>query len=283
MGLICVRRRSWRSVTGACAFLAVGAALGACDKNVVELAGTVERTTLEITAPISEVIIDIPVTPGSRVTADQELVRLDTELAGAELRAIEASLAAAQATLVEAEQEFQRRAELRRRRVASGQELDRARRQRDEAAAVVAEREARVLQAQRRLRNLTLRSHAAGVVDQLPFEVGERVPPGAVVAVVQTDDNPWVRIWLPARAVALLTPETRATVEIEGLAQPLSGTVEEVARQPEFTPHYALTERESAHLVFRARVVLTDAPADLRPGLPARVKLRLTPSKKESA
>ena len=268
-----------RSVAVVCVLLG----LGGCDKNVFELAGTVERTTLEITAPVSEVIVDIPVTAGSRVTADQEVVRLDTEVADAELKAFEASLAAAQATLVEGEQEFQRKTQLSLRRVASQQELDRARRQRDEAVAVVAEREARVIQAQRRLRDLTLRSHAAGVVDRLPFEVGERVPPGAVVAVVQTDDDPWVRIWLPARAVALLTPEARAEVRIEGLPEWYSGRIEEVARQPEFTPHYALTERESAHLVYRARVVLTDAPADLRPGLPALVKLALPPPEKTSA
>lgn len=255
---------------------------GGCDKGVFELAGTVERTTLEITAPISEVIVEIPVTPGSRIATDQELVRLDTEVADAELRAFEAALAAAQATLVEGEQEFQRKTELSQRRVASKQELDRARRQRDEAVAVVAEREARAVQARRRLRDLTLRSHDAGVVDQLPFEVGERVPPGAVVAVVQTDDNPWVRVWVPARAVALLTPEARAEVKIEGLPDWFAGRLEEVARQPEFTPHFALTERESAHLVYRARVVLTDAPADLRPGLPARVKLILAPPAKKA-
>lgn len=258
-------------------------ALGGCGKKVFELAGTVERTTLEITAPISEVIVEIPVTAGSRVLPDQEIVRLDTEVADAELKAFEASLAAAQATLVEAEREFQRKTELSRRRVASGQELDRARRQRDEATALAAEREARVLQARRRLRDLTLRSHDTGVVDQLPFEVGERVPPGAVVAVVQTDEDPWVRVWIPARAVALLTPEARAQVKIEGLKDWYGGRIEEVAREPEFTPHYALTERESAHLVYRARVVLTDAPADLRPGLPARVKLVLAPVKKTAA
>ncbi|MCP4202717.1 MAG: efflux RND transporter periplasmic adaptor subunit [bacterium] len=270
---------AWRAAT----VLLTVVVAGGCGKRVLQLAGTVERTTLEITAPISEVIVEIPVTAGSRVTTDQEVVRLDTEVAEAELRAFEAALAAAQATLVEAEEEFRRKTELSRRRVASQQELGRARRQRDEATAVVAEREARVLQANRRLRDLTLRSHDAGVVDQLPFEVGERVPPGAVVAVVQTDDNPWVRVWIPARAVALLTPEARAEVKIEGLSDWFGGRVEEVAREPEFTPHYALTERESAHLVYRARVVLTDAPADLRPGLPARVKLILSRPGKKAA
>lgn len=254
-----------------------------CADDVFELAGTVERTTLEITAPISEVIVDIPVDPGSRVAPGQDLVLLDTEVAEAELKAFEASLSAAQAGLTEAEDEFKRNAELSRRRVASQQELGRARRQRDEATAVVAEREARVIQARRRLRDLTLRSPAAGVVDQLPFEAGERVPPGAVVAVIQTDENPWVRIWVPARAVSKLSSEARAEVEIEGLPGRFDGRVEEVARQPEFTPHFALTERESAHLVYRARVVLTDAPADLRPGLPARVKLIVSRSGKAAS
>jgi HlyD family secretion protein len=260
---------TWRAVPVALVLLASTG----CGGEVFELAGTVERTTLEITAPVSEVIVEIPVDPGSRVVADQEVVLLDTEVAAAELKAFEASLAAAQASLVEAVDEYKRNAELSRRRVASQQELGRARRQRDEATAAVAERQARVLQAQRRLRDLTLRSPEAGVVDQLPFEAGERVPPGAVVAVVQTDENPWVRIWVPARAVSRLSSEARAEVKIEGLPDWYAGRIVEVARQPEFTPHFALTERESAHLVYRARVVLTDAPADLRPGLPARVKL----------
>ncbi len=280
MRLHCRRDRVGTSVALGITMLSF-LAVGGCDRGVFELAGTVERTTLEITAPVSEVIVEIPVTAGSRVTPEQEVVRLDTEVAEAELRAFEAALAAVEATLVEGERELQRKTELSRRRVASQQELDRARRQRDEAAASVAEREARVIQARRRLRDLTLRSPAAGVVDQLPFEVGERVPPGAVVAVVQTLENPWVRIWVPARAVAQLSPEARAEVKIEGLPDWFSGRIEEVARQPEFTPHYALTERESAHLVYRARVVLTDAPADLRPGLPARVKLIVAASEKE--
>ncbi|MDH3744371.1 MAG: efflux RND transporter periplasmic adaptor subunit [Acidobacteriota bacterium] len=279
-----IHRQEWKLGGRHCAAVAIAlAVLAGCDRNVLELAGTVERTILEITAPISEVIVEIPIISGARVSMDQELVRLDSEVAEAELKAFEAALAAAQATLVEAEEEFVRKTELSRRRVASKQELGRARRQRDEASAVVAEREARIIQARRRLGDLTLRSHAAGVVDQLPFEVGERVPPGAVVAVVQTDDAPWVRVWLPARAVALLTPDARADVQIEGRSDWFNGRIEEVARQPEFTPHFALTEKESAHLVYRARVVLTDAPADLRPGLPARVKLTLSSPGKKAA
>ena len=113
-------------------------------------------------------------------------------------------------------------------------------------------------------------------MDQLPFEVGERVPAGGVVAVIQTDERPWIRVWLPSRAVGMLGGEAEAEVSIEGFDEAIPGRLLDVAREAEFTPHYALTERESAHLVYQARILLDEAPAELRPGLPARVRLSLT-------
>ncbi len=247
------------------------------DSRDFELVGTVERTTLELAAPVSEVVVDIPAGLGSRVEAGAIVVRLDTEVAEAELVAAQAGLAAAEANVLEAMEGFNRAERLARSRVGSTQDLDRARSRRDEVLAVVAERKARIAQAKRRLEDLTMRSLAGGVVDQLPFEIGERVPAGGVVAVIQTDDQPWVRVWLPARAVGKLGGEAAIRVTVEGFDAPLAGRLLDVAREPEFTPHYALTERESAHLVFQARIALDEAPAELRPGLPARVRLSLTP------
>lgn len=246
-----------------------------CAGETVELVGTVERTVLELGAPVSEVVVELPLAVGSRVGAGEVVVRLDSEVAEAELRASEAALAAAQATLTAAEQEFARVEKLRQSRVASPQQLDEARRARDEARALAFEREARVAQARKRLEDLTIRSWAAGVVDQLPYEVGERVPSGGVVGVVVADARPWVRVWLPARAVGKAQGSAPAAVEVEGFDETFSGHLTDVAREPEFTPHFALTERESEHLVYESKVVLDDAPEGLRPGLPARVRLRL--------
>ena len=47
----------------------------------------------------------------------------------------------------------------------------------------------------------------------------------------------------------------------------------DVAREPEFTPHYALTEHDRVHLVYETRVRILDPPDGLRPGVPARVRL----------
>jgi HlyD family secretion protein len=252
-----------------------GAVLVACGESSLDLAGTVERRILELGAPVSEVIVDIPVAVGDAVAAGDVLVRLDSTVAEAELRAWQAAKEAAQATLREAEREHQRFEGLQRQRVATPQQLDATRRALDEARALIAEREARAAQATKRLADLTITARAAGLIDQLPFEVGERVPPGGVTAVVLADESPWVRVWIPAHSVVRVNPGDAAEVRVEGLAGWLDGTVIEVAHQPSYTPHYALTERESAHLVYEGRVAIVGAPSDLRPGLSARVRIAL--------
>lgn len=251
-------------------------------ETTYHLAGTVERTMLELAAPVSEELVEMPVNLGSRVEAGQMVAKLDTTVADAELEAARAALAAAEAAVVETRQEYERNRRLLESRVGTQQNRDHARRLYDEALAQVAEKKARIAQAEKHLEDLTLRSRGGGIVDQLPFEIGERVPAGGVVAVIRSNERPWVRVWLPARAVSRITPEARAEVTIQGLDAHPTGRIEDVAREAEFTPHYALTERETAHLVYRARIVLEDAPEDLRPGLPAQVELHLVKRPRES-
>jgi HlyD family secretion protein len=265
--------RPWFSLA-ALALIAAGVALG-CGGESLTLVGTVERKSLELAAPVSEKIVEIAVQVGQPVAAGEVLVRLDSEVADLELVAAEARFAAAQAGEAAAEREYARIQGLRRANVSTAQQLDNSRQARDEAVARRAEQEARVAQNRHLSADLTVRAGEAGIVDQLPYEVGERVPAGGVVAVVLAASDPWVRVWVPARAAARLTPGTAAKVEVEGIAGKLNGRVEDVAREPEFTPHFALTERERANLVYEAKIRLVDAPPELRPGVGATVRLEL--------
>lgn len=256
--------------------LCAGLVGGCLDRDdEVALVGTVERKALEIAAPVSETIEEIQVELGDRVEAGQVLLTLDMQVASAELEAAQAAAEAALATLTEAQKELNRISGLRRAQVVSAQELDRARRAHDEAVASKAERAARVAQAEKRVRDLTIRSRLSGTVDQLPFEAGERSSAGGVVAVVVTDQAPWVRVWIPARVASRAPRGAPAKVFVEGLDGALDGVLEQVSQEAEFTPHYALTEEESAHLVYESRIRLDNAPGDLRAGLPARVELSL--------
>ena len=247
------------------------------DEGDLVLVGTVERTLVELAAPVSEVVMAVPVERGERVAPWQVLVELDPTLALALVMQAEARLASARTAAGVADQERSRITELHRGDVASQQQLDRARLEHDEGAARLREARALLAAAHKRMRDLALASPTPGVVDQLPFDVGERVPAGAVLAVVLSDDDPWVRVWVPERSAARVAPGTPAWIEIDGIGT-LHGKVLDVAREPQFTPHFALTERDRVHLVYQTRVTILDAPASLRPGVPASVTLLLDDS-----
>jgi HlyD family secretion protein len=239
----------------------------------LELVGTVERTLIELTAPVSEVIVDIPVQRGGHVERGDVVVRMDRAVAEAEVAAAEAALAGARTNAAVAQHDLLRSSELRRKEIASEQQHDRAKLVKEEASARLKEAEARLSIARKRLADLSVIAPVAGVVDQIPFDPGERVPAGAVVAVLLQDEEPWVRVWIPERAWMSVKLGTVATVNIDGAVRPLRGRIIDIAREPEFTPHYALTERERAHLVYEARVMIENAPPALRPGVPADVIL----------
>jgi len=237
------------------------------------LVGTIERTLVELTAPASESIVAVPVVRGQRVAEGETLVQLDTTYALADVAKAEANLAAARTALAVALQELNRTQELRRQTVTSQQQLERAELSSDEAKARLREAEAMVTAALKRTEDLRLVSPVSGVVDQLPFDEGERVPAGSVLAVLLADGKPWVRVWLPETSYIRVLPGTAAEVRIDGIEGVLHGKVLDVARESEFTPHYALTERDRSHLVYEARVELQDAPSFLRPGMPADVQI----------
>lgn len=254
-------------------FLALGSVGCGGEDGPLRLVGTVERTLIEVTAPTSEVLSEVAVARGEHVAAGRLIARLDPTFAEAEIVHAEAALAAARSGAAVAASDLDRARKLRRDNVASQQELDRARLAHDESEARLREADAALAIARKRRADLVLAAPVAGVVDQIPFDVGERVPAGAVLVVILADDDPWVRVWLPETHFAGVDPGTAASVRIDGVVGSLRGSVLDVAREPAFTPHYALTERDRVHLVYETRVRILGAPDGLRPGVPAEVEI----------
>ncbi len=243
----------------------------------LRLVGSVERTLIELVAPTSEVIVAIEVRRGQRVEPGKVIVRLDPTLAEAEIARTEAELAGARTAVTVAQHELERLEHLRAANVASEQALERAQLQRSQAVSQRRALEAALDVARKRRRDLDLATPVAGVLDQVAFDEGERVPLGAVVAVLLADGEPWVRVWIPEDRVVNVQPGTGAAIRIDGLDRTLEGSVLDVSREPEFTPHYALTERDRVYLVYETRVAIHDAPVALRPGVPAEVRLLVPP------
>ncbi len=147
----------------------------------------------------------------------------------------------------------------------TAEELGQARAALDEAEALLAETE---ISAAR----LELKAPRAGIVETLPYEVGERPPRGATVAVLLADSAPYARVYVPEPIRARVTPGLRALIRVDGIAQPFEAEVRFVAADAAFTPYYSLTQRDRSRLSYPAEVVLTGDRAQTLPtGVPVEV------------
>jgi HlyD family secretion protein len=127
-----------------------------------------------------------------------------------------------------------------------------------------------------RLARLEVRAPRAGSVDALPFELGERPPPGAVVAVLLADGPPWARVHVPAPVRLRLRAGAAAHVRIDGFDEPFEGRLRTISHDAAFTPYFALSQRDRSRLSYLAEVDVTSPAAhELPTGVPVEVTFEL--------
>lgn len=143
----------------------------------------------------------------------------------------------------------------------------------EQAQAHVDEIEHALTVARKHLDDLHITATRSGRIDSLPWKLGERVPAGAVLAVLLADDNLYVRAYAPEAVRAQLQVGTQLPVRVDGVATPIVGTLIHVQRDPAFSPHYALTATERSRLMYLIKVKLDDSAIDLPSGIPAQVIL----------
>ena len=122
------------------------------------------------------------------------------------------------------------------------------------------------------LSRLAVHAPTAGVVEILPYELGERPAAGAVVGALLVDAAPYARIYVPEPVRARVVPGLPAVVRVDGMDAAYAGTVRFVAFEAAFTPYFALTQRDRSRLSYLAEVTLTDpVAAELPTGIPVEV------------
>jgi HlyD family secretion protein len=121
------------------------------------------------------------------------------------------------------------------------------------------------------LERLEITAPVAGLVDSLPFEVGERPRPGDVVAVLLGGTQPYARVYIPEIMRTSLRPGSTLQVHVDGVTEALTGTVRRIAAEPSFTPYFALTERDRGRLSYVAEVTLPERAERLPDGVPVQI------------
>jgi HlyD family secretion protein len=147
----------------------------------------------------------------------------------------------------------------------------------EQAAATLAGARAQVAEFELSLARHTVRAPRAGIVDALPYELGERPPRGAPVAVLLAAGQPYARVFIPEPLRASVKAGSLANVRIDGSGRDWRGELRYVSSEAAFTPYYALNERDRSRLSFLAEVVLTEPEAaGLPTGMPVEVTMQET-------
>ncbi len=141
------------------------------------------------------------------------------------------------------------------------------------AEANVLAAEAAVEAEQTVLDDLTVAATRDGVLDSLPWNLGERVTAGSPVAVLVTGQTPYARVYVPEPSRVDLKPGDAVKVQIDGLSAPLDGVVRWISNDASFTPYYGLNQDDRSRLVYLAEIDLPTASPDLPAGVPVQVPL----------
>jgi HlyD family secretion protein len=127
------------------------------------------------------------------------------------------------------------------------------------------------------LANMTVRSAFDGVVTVRHREPGEVVPAGSPVLTVMNRDDRWVKIYVPETRIGAVRLGLEAEITTDTFpGKTYGGTVSFIASEAEFTPKTVQTSEERVKLVYAVKVTVAGDPSfDLKPGMPAAVRLAL--------
>jgi HlyD family secretion protein len=110
------------------------------------------------------------------------------------------------------------------------------------------------------------------VLEVLDVKVGDVLPAGREVATLLLPQHLWVRVYVPETWLGHIQVGQKVNVHVD--AEPkkgFQGTVEQVAREAEFTPRNVQTVGERIKQVFGIKVRLEAQDGQLRPGMAADV------------
>ncbi|MFH1452829.1 MAG: efflux RND transporter periplasmic adaptor subunit [Armatimonadota bacterium] len=227
---------------------------------------------------------------------------LQSGLRHQEIQQAQANLNAAQADFVNAEKNYKRYKELYENGAVAAQQLDestrmystaKAKRKAAEEALSLAkagfrseqiiaaehrvkQAEAALAQAQEQLKNTVIYSPVGTVILKKNVEIGDIVAAGTPVFVMGDMSDPWVRVYVNEQDLGLVKLNQKALVNVDSYpGKDFDGYVSFISGRAEFTPKNIQTEEERVKLVFRVKVKVKDENGDLKPGMPADVKILL--------
>jgi HlyD family secretion protein len=140
----------------------------------------------------------------------------------------------------------------------------------------VQQAKAMVSTSEERLKDTTLFAPITGVVLRKNVELGETLSAGIPVFTIGDLENPWVKVYVKEDRLGQVKLGQKADIKVDSFKdKTYDGTVTFISSEAEFTPKNVQTEEERVKLVFGVKVKVKNENGELKPGMPADVRITL--------
>jgi HlyD family secretion protein len=225
--------------------------------NALGGSGTIEAQQIAITPQTSGRIISAPTEEGTAVKAGQVLYTLDPTLLNLQVKNAQAAVNAA----------YSNYRHVRKDHDATRADKDAAKAQYDQAALAVQMSQVQVGYAQ-------IKAPADGILSSIAQKVGENAAPGTTLSMLSQVQSLTVTIYVPENRIGEVKMGQNGTLTTDSTKPEYHGRVTYIASQAEFTPSSIETKDQRVKLVYQVKLDVTDADAQLKPGMPADVVLK---------
>lgn len=140
----------------------------------------------------------------------------------------------------------------------------------------VRQAEAALKTSEERLKDTVIYSPFSGVILRKNIEAGETASAGSPVYTIGDIGHPWVKVYVKEDKLGYVKLGQKAEIRVDSYPNKIyEGTVTYISSEAEFTPKNIQTQEERVKLVFGVKVSVKNINDELKPGLPADVRIFL--------
>ncbi|WP_392566667.1 efflux RND transporter periplasmic adaptor subunit [Utexia brackfieldae] len=242
------------------------------DKTLT-LYGNVDIRSVNTAFRVSGRLAEMRQEEGDTVKQQAILAKLDPAPYRIALQQAQAEVAQAQAAYQYAQQSYARQLQLLKTRAVSQDAIDSALAQRDQTQANLAQAQAALAQAELNLQDTMLLAPSDGTILTRIVEPGAIITQGAPVYNLALVAPIWIRAYVDEVNLAQAIPGRKVLVYTDAFPdKPYQGQIGFVSPTAEFTPKSVETTVLRTDLVYRLRIIVPQADAHLRQGMPVTIR-----------
>lgn len=246
------------------------------DQGSMMLSGNVEVTEVNAGFKTAGRVRKLFTDEGRAIKDGEKIAELDNAEFVSLVSQGRASVQNAEAQVEKARSDYERYTKLFQDGVISPQQMISAKTAFEGAAAQLQMYRAALRTAQVRLGDSVIYAPINGVVLRKNVEEGETVSAGTPVFTIGDLANPWIKVYVKEDKLGFVKLGQKAEVSVDSFpGKKYEGEVTYVSSEAEFTPKNVQTQEERVKLVFGVKVKVKNQNNELKPGMPADVKILL--------